>query len=136
MLRRLRPTLRRVLSRAYGTDFTCSRYREYGATAITAALTITFLMGLSALAIDGSNIYRERGEVQNAADLAALAAAYESCTGGNDTAAATAGEGQAAANGYDGTNPNVVVSVVKDGARWRASIDSTVEGYFSPLLVS
>ena len=67
--------------------------------AVVASLTLTLLIGFAAVGVDGSNLYRERGELQNAADLAALAAAFESCTGGTDPEAATAAGDQAIANG-------------------------------------
>ena len=91
-----------------------------------------FLMGLAAIAIDGSNLYRERGDVQNAADLAVLAAAYDNCTGGSDPAAA--GSAQAAANGYTHNGSDVVVTVAKEGDNWRATIDTTMDGFFSKIL--
>ena len=89
-------------------------------------------MGLAAIAVDGSNLYRERGDVQNAADLAALAAAYDDCTGGSDPAAA--GSAQAAANGYTHNGADVVVTVAKEGGNWRATIDTTIDGFFSKVL--
>ena len=89
-------------------------------------------MGLAAIAIDGSNLYRERGDVQNAADLAVLAAAYDDCAGGSDPVAA--GSAQAAANGYTHNGSDVVVTIAKDGANWGATIDTTIDGFFSKIL--
>ena len=54
--------------------------KEHRATMVTPAITLLLLMGFSAIAIDGSNLYRERGNTQSAADLAALAAADEKST--------------------------------------------------------
>ena len=85
------------------------------------------LIGMAALAIDGSNLYRERSDVQNAADLAAYAAAYDSCTGGTDPAAV--GVAQALANGYDNGDANVTVTVVEETGDWRATVTSTVAGW-------
>lgn len=105
---------------------------DRGATAVTAAIAMLFLLGLAAVAVDGSNLYRERGDVQNAADLAALAAAYDDCSGGLDPG--YAGVAQAAVNGYDNSDPDVAVTLVKEGSSWRATVDSTVQGFFSSVL--
>ena len=90
------------------------------------------LLGFAAISIDGSNLYRERGDVQNAADLAAIAAAYNDCIGGADPAAA--GLAQAAANGYTHDGSDIVVTVAKEGDNWRATIATTVDDYFSGLV--
>lgn len=107
---------------------------EHGFTAVTVASVMLVLMGMAAIAIDGSNLYRERGDVQNTADLSAVAAAYEACIGGSDADAVAAGESQAVVNSYDGADPKVTVAVVKEDPYWRATIDSTIGGFFSNLL--
>lgn len=110
------------------------RPSEHGVTVVTVAAMLLVLMGMAAIAIDGSNLYRERGDVQNAADLGAVAAAYEACIGGSDADAVAAGEAQALANSYDATDPNVTVAVAKEDPHWRVTIDSTIGGFFSRLL--
>jgi hypothetical protein len=111
-----------------------ARVAERGVTAVTVAIGLMLLMGLAAIAVDGSNLYRERGDAQNAADLAAYAAAFISCTGGTDAEAIAAGQAQALANGYDDADPNVTVTIDKVSSQWRATIETTVDGYFSRVL--
>ncbi|HUP14706.1 MAG TPA: pilus assembly protein TadG-related protein [Acidimicrobiia bacterium] len=114
--------------------FALVRLGDQGIAAVTVAISMLLLMGLAALALDGSNLYRERGDVQNAADLAALAAVYESCTGGSDADAIAAGRSQALANGYDDADPQTTVVIAREGSWWRATIDTTVAGSFSKVL--
>jgi Flp pilus assembly protein TadG len=52
-----------------------SRHRQRGASTVLFALSLGVLLGLGALAIDASNLYVARGELQNAADAGALAGA-------------------------------------------------------------
>jgi hypothetical protein len=49
--------------------------RDRGAVAIVVALSLVLLMGFLALVVDVGNLFRVRGELQNAADAAALAGA-------------------------------------------------------------
>ncbi len=87
--------------------------RERGQILILAALLITIFLGLVGLAIDAGFHYVERRQLQNAADQATLAAAYELSYGGNTAAAATAALENAAANGFnnDGSTNTVVVNI-------------------------
>ena len=103
---------------------------DRGVTAVITAMALLVLLGMAAVAIDGSNLYRERGDAQSGADLSAYAAAYESCIGGSDADAIAAGEAQAASNGY----PAGEVTIVKDGAGWRSTIDTQIAGSFSRVL--
>ena len=56
------------------------RNPERGSAAFMVAVSLFLLLGFVALAIDASLGYDERRDLQNAADNAALAAAYESCS--------------------------------------------------------
>lgn len=86
---------------------------EKGAAAILVALSLFVLVGFAALAIDGGLGFDQRRGTQNAADNAALAAAWEACNPRD--AAAPDPEGSALAvaaeNGYDDNDPEVVVTV-------------------------
>ncbi|MCH7579696.1 MAG: Tad domain-containing protein [Chloroflexi bacterium] len=85
---------------------------ERGQMLVLIALLTTAILGIVGLAIDTGFHYVERRQLQNAADHAALAAAYELKAGG-DTADATAvALAYAAANGYDndGTTNTVTVN--------------------------
>ena len=52
--------------------------REHGQTIVLVALTIVTLLAMAALAIDVVTLYVAKGEVQRAADAAALVAAKAS----------------------------------------------------------
>ena len=108
------------------------RVNDRGVTLIIVAISMMLLMGLAAVAVDGSNLYRERGDTQNAADLAAYAAAYVGCTGSGDPV--VAGKAQAAANGFTHDGVNTIVTLAEEGGNWRATVDSTIDGFFSKIL--
>jgi uncharacterized membrane protein len=48
---------------------------EKAQSMLLIAVAMLALLGLTAIAIDGGNVYRDRRQAQNAADNAALAAA-------------------------------------------------------------
>ncbi len=106
--------------------------RERGTVVIWVAASLLGIIGIAALAIDGGNVYRERGHLQNAADHAAMAAAWDHCTGGLDPVAV--GVAQAAANGYVHDGVDVSVVVQPDGGYWRATIGAGNDAYLSQLL--
>lgn len=85
---------------------------EKGAAAIMVAIALVVLMGFAALAIDGGLGFDDRRGTQNAADNAALAAAWEAC---NPRTSPADPEGSALAvaaqNGYDDTDPATTVTV-------------------------
>lgn len=88
---------------------------ERGAAAILVALSLLLLVGFVSLAIDASMGYDDRRDTQNAADNAALAAAWEAC---NPVVAASpnpiqAARRVAAENGFDNTSPKINVQVTK-----------------------
>lgn len=84
-----------------------SHPRERGQAIVLMVLVFVGLLGIVGLAVDGGRLYMERRSVQNAADNAALAAAYAMCTSGNANAAAVASASQ---NGYV-TSPDVGIVV-------------------------
>lgn len=85
---------------------------ERGAVAITVALSMIVLMGFAALALDGGLGFDDRRGTQNAADNAALAAAWEACNPRTPTADPEgAALAVAAQNGYDDTSPETSVTV-------------------------
>jgi Flp pilus assembly protein TadG len=51
--------------------------RDEGATAVTVAVVMVVLLGLSALVVDVGSLYTERAKVQTAADAAALAGVHD-----------------------------------------------------------
>src|SRR5712692_2188230 len=81
----------------------CKRRR--GMVAVYVALSMTVLLGISAIALDGGILLAERRHAQATADAAALAAAAELFKNSSGTASQSAAS-VAKANGYanDGTN--------------------------------
>jgi hypothetical protein len=93
--------------------------------AVQVTLTLTALMGLLALLVDGGLLYSERRHAQATADAAALAAASDLyanwyTNGGTDPkgSAAASALSVASANGYtnDGTNSTVTVNIPPSSA--------------------
>ena len=86
-----------------------NRRSERGQALIIIVFSIIALVGATALAIDGGNVYAERRRAQNAADAAALAGALERIN--NNTSSWTDAVFQSAAkNGY---NNDGVTNIVK-----------------------
>ncbi|HUE98857.1 MAG TPA: Tad domain-containing protein, partial [Anaerolineales bacterium] len=83
------------------------KLQERGQALVIIALAAVGLFGFSALAIDGSRVFSDRRNAQNAADTAALSAALAQVRGNDYEAAALA---RAASNGYV-TDANSVVEV-------------------------
>lgn len=105
---------------------------EAGATVIVVAYSLLILLGFAALTIDAGMAYDTRRSTTNAADSAALAAAWEQCNpegvGEEEAALATA-----AANGYEDTDPKTEVEIEPLGEdQWRVTITHTEEGVFGP----
>jgi Putative Flp pilus-assembly TadE/G-like len=117
-----------------------SRRHEDGITLAIFALALVVLLGMVAVGIDGSRIYDERRRAQNAADHAAIAAAYESCvtTAANVALAAeAAGLNSALQNGFD-DNPSDEVDVNVTGGtgshQYEAIIETTIPTTFGAIL--
>jgi Flp pilus assembly protein TadG len=75
------------------------RQEEKGASALYLALVLFILMGMGAIAIDGSSAYLERRRMQTAADAAALAGTRILALGGDADDITDEVEGIAVANG-------------------------------------
>src|SRR5512138_3705007 len=90
------------------------RSRERGQALILIAFGAVALFGFTALAIDGSRVFSDRRNAQNAADTAALAAALAKIRGDNYSDAAF---NRAASNGYaNDADSNVEVHLCNDPA--------------------
>ncbi|MGA9585255.1 MAG: pilus assembly protein TadG-related protein, partial [Terracidiphilus sp.] len=72
---------------------------ESGQTLVLVALSMTFLLGCMALAIDIGLIFRSHRNTQIAADAAAIAAALDYKYNASITSAQAAGQAAASANG-------------------------------------
>ena len=107
--------------------------REEGAVAITVAVALLVLMAFASIALDLSAGYESRRQTINAADSAALAAAWEDCNpkvAGSPDPTAAALE-IAALNGFDDADADVSVVVDEpvDG-EFRVTISTTVDASF------
>ena len=87
--------------------------REEGAVAVIMALLLVVLFGFAALAVDGGLLANRRRDVQNAADNAALAAAWAAC---HHQDVSAAGLVSAHKNGFnnDGLTSQVTVNDLGD----------------------
>lgn len=85
---------------------------EKGQALILVLLAMVALVGMIALAIDGGNAFLARRSAQNAADSAAMAAAYQLASGGSVANAVKAARNLAAANGFSNdAHKTVVVNI-------------------------
>jgi hypothetical protein len=85
------------------------RLQERGQSLVLIALAAVALFGFSALAIDGSRVFSDRRNAQNAADTAALSAALAKIRGDSYADAAL---DRATSNGYaNDSNSTVVVNL-------------------------
>ena len=102
--------------------------KENGQILMIGALMATALLGLVGLIVDGGLLYAERRQAQNAADQAALAAAFEMRYGGSDEDAIAAAFENAAANNYDnnGSDNTVTVNIPATQGEY-ASEDRSIE---------
>lgn len=92
---------------------------ERGAIAIVAAVLVTALIGLGAVAVDLGQVYAERGQLQNGADSAALAIAqecYKNSTCTNASSGTWQSWAQALVNGNANDNATTIKSVTFSGS--------------------
>lgn len=109
-----------------------TRATERGTTVVVIATSLLMLLGFTALAVDAGLAYSERRGTTNAADSAALAAAWEECNPSGIGPIPAARE-TAASNSYDDTEPDTAVDVESLGeGEWRVRISKMTEGIFSP----
>jgi Flp pilus assembly protein TadG len=115
---------------------------ERGITLAIFAVALVPLLMFVALGVDGARIFDERRQAQNAADHAAIAAAYASCTatlGNVVSVAQAAGYASADRNGYDNGDTNDVTIAVEPGVaagahEYRATIQTTIPTTFAQVM--
>jgi hypothetical protein len=114
--------------------------REHGQIMVLVTFAMISLIGFTALAIDGGQLYLERRRAQNAADQAAFAAALEKIQDGDWNAA---GFARAADNGFDNdgvtntvtiNNPPTSGAYSGDEKFIQVNIDSTPDTAFLQLI--
>lgn len=77
---------------------------ESGQAMVLFVLGFVALLGFTALAIDGGNVYTDRRHAQNAADASALAGALQKSNGRTNPEVVQAAEVSASTNGYSGSD--------------------------------
>ncbi|MDH3307349.1 MAG: pilus assembly protein TadG-related protein [Acidimicrobiia bacterium] len=106
---------------------------ECGAAAVFTASVMLLLMGVLAIALDGGRGYDERRYAQNAADHAALAAAWSSCQSTADPI--VSGRAAALRNGFDNNGVDNTVTINGlGGGQWEAIIQSDVDATFGRVI--
>jgi len=112
-----------------------TRSFERGQTLVLFALFLTALVGFTGLVVDGSGTLVQRRDMQNAADLAAMAGGYGYLNG---TGAAAAARQVASAHGFtDSVNgATVAVSVAgpSDATTVTVNITAPHQNFFSGVL--
>lgn len=119
---------------------------ERGITLVLFALAIVVVLGMVAVGVDGGRLFDERRQAQNAADHAAVAAAYAACASSSSdpavllATAVAAGLASADANGYDdnGTTNQVAITFAPGSAapdhKYLARVDSTIGTTFGGVI--
>lgn len=88
---------------------TGTRKRERGSVAVLAAISLTVLLGMAAMAVDYGRLASCRQSLQNAADAAALAAAADAGAGSSDRVVKNTADHYCAVNGFDPADDGVTV---------------------------
>ena len=115
---------------------------ERGQAIVLMMLLIVGLVGIAGLAVDGGRLYYSQRTAQNAADNAALAAAWAACAGGDVNSVAFA---SASSNEFDNNGTTNTVTVyrppssgpnVGDDEYIEIVIHSVIDAAFSQLVFS
>lgn len=116
------------------------RKSERGQAIVLMMLLIVGLVGIAGLAVDGGRLYYSQRTAQNAADNAALAAAWAACAGGDVNSVAFA---SASSNEFDNNGTTNTVTVyrppssgpnVGDDEYIEVVIHSVIDAAFSQLV--
>lgn len=102
---------------------------EQGSTLVYGALILVAILAVSSLAIDGSNAYLQRREMQTAADAAALAGTHVLAMGGSSNAVKEEVRNVAQLN-----DATVEVVEIEDNHIVRVTVESTVQTYLARVI--
>jgi Tfp pilus assembly protein PilX len=102
-----------------------------GQVLVIVSLGFVVLIGMLGLAIDGGRGYWERRQAQNAADHAALAAAWASC---HSLSPQTAGQQAATDNGFTHNGTTTWVEITGSSGTWQAIVRSRLSTTFASVL--
>ncbi len=112
------------------------RRREHGQILVLFALSLVAVIATVGLVLDGGSVYAQRRSQQNAADLAALAAANDYLVN-HDTPMAATARRVAATNGYTHAADGVTVDVgiaLTGGARVKVDISAPHQNNFAGIV--
>src|SRR4051795_8856540 len=84
---------------------------ERGQVLVVFALALIAIVAMTGLVLDGGSTFVQKRDQQNAADAAAMAAAYSYAMTGSTSSAAAAAQTTAASNSYNNGAGNVNVTV-------------------------
>ncbi|MBL8146211.1 MAG: hypothetical protein JNL34_07490 [Anaerolineae bacterium] len=113
-----------------------SRNYQSGQAIFVIALVMVGLIGALGLAVDGGGMAFLYRDAQNAADAAALAAAYAACAGGDNASVTNAATRAAADNGFV-TGGTTTVNVTRDSGNANiitVSVGAVKPAYFVQLV--
>lgn len=113
---------------------TRARGRQRGQMVVLFALALVAMIAMVGLVIDGGAVYAQRRGQQNAADLAALAAADALYNGRTQTQATTVARSVAASNSYTDGVGGVVVNVTFPGTEVKVDVQAPHQNYFTGVL--
>jgi Flp pilus assembly protein TadG len=112
--------------------------RDRGQVLVIFALALIAIVAMTGLVLDGGSTFVQRREQQNVADAAVVAAAYGYATTGSTSAATSAGQNIATANGYangaGGTTVTITNSAGNPGWYFTANVSKPHANNFTGLL--
>jgi hypothetical protein len=101
--------------------------RESGAVLVTVSVAFVTLLGVAAIAVDGGLMFNEKRSAQNAADHAAIAAAWARC---NDDNPADAADASVVKNGYT----IIELTLTDNDPSYTAQVDTEVDMAFAKVI--
>jgi len=112
-------------------------HREQGQIIVIFALALVAIVAMVGLVLDGGSTFAQRRTQQNAADLAALAAANDYLVNGSQPAAIARARSVADRNGFTDGDPGTTVSVTfdfTDGAAVKVDISAPHANNFASVV--
>jgi hypothetical protein len=112
--------------------------RDRGQVLAIFALALVAIVAMTGLVIDGGSTFVQRRDMQNVADAAAMAGAYDYVNNTSDSAATAAAKANAAANGFtegvDGVVIDVAITHLTGGTTVEVSIGKPHENHFAGVV--